>query len=85
MAELVYLLCVVTSAACAGLLIRTYLRTRTRLLLWSSLCFAGLTLNNALLFVDLVLVPELDLSLVRAAVALVAMCALLVGLVLDVR
>lgn len=85
MAELVYLLCVLTSVACAWLLIRTYRRTRARLLLWSSVCFAGLALNNVLLFVDLGLGPTLDLSLVRSLLALVAMGALLVGLVLDVR
>jgi hypothetical protein len=85
MAELVYLSCVATSAACAWLLIRTYLRTRARLLLWSSVCFAGLALNNMLLFVDLVLVPGMDLSLVRGLIALGAVGVLIVGLVLDVR
>lgn len=86
MAEIVYALCALTSAACAVLLVRGWLHNRSRLLLWSSLCFVGLALNNVLLFVDLVLTPpELDLSLLRAATALVAMLLLVVGLVWESR
>ena len=51
---------------CAGLLTRSYLANRSRLLLWSTLCFVGLALNNILLFVDLVLVPTADLQLWRS-------------------
>lgn len=83
MAEVVYLLCAVTSIACAILLYRGYLQTRTRLLFWSSLCFAGLALNNVLLFVDLVVVPATDLSNLRGLVALAAMMILLFGLVWE--
>jgi hypothetical protein len=85
MAEIVYLLCALTSVACAALLIRQYMRARTKLLLWSSACFAGLAVNNALLFVDLVLVPAMDLSTYRAAVALMAMVVLLYGLIWEVQ
>jgi hypothetical protein len=81
MAETVYLLCAATSVACAVLLLRGYRTNRTRLLFWSSLCFAGLALNNVLLFVDLVVVPELDLSLPRTLAALAGLIALLAGLV----
>ena len=81
MAEVVYLLCALTSITCAALLVRSYRRTRTSLLLWSSICFVGLAVNNALLFVDLVVVPTVDLSLVRALSGLLAVTALLVGLV----
>jgi len=49
----VYLLCVVTSTLCAGLLTRSYLRSGTQLLLWSALCFMMLALNNLLVVVDL--------------------------------
>ena len=84
MAELVYLLCALTSALCAALLLRSYFRSRTRLLVWSSLAFVGLALNNALLFVDLVLLPTtFDLSLLRNAVALAALSALVFGLIWD--
>jgi len=85
MAEAVYLLCALASVLCAVLLVRGYRRRRTRLLLWSSLCFAGLALNNALLFVDLVLVPAADLSLLRAFTGLLAMAVMIHGLVWDVQ
>jgi hypothetical protein len=81
MAEAVYVLCAVTSIACAVLLVRSYAKTRSSLLLWSSACFVGLALNNALLFVDLIVVPGVDLSMLRALTGLVSVCALLVGLV----
>ena len=66
MAEVVYLLCALTSVACAFLLVRSYRNNRSKLLLWSSVCFVGLALNNALLFVDLVVVSSMDLSFLRA-------------------
>ena len=83
MAEAVYVLCAVTSLSCAILLLRGYLATRTSLLFWSSLCFAGLALNSVLLFVDLVVVPEIDMSLARNLVALLAMGTLLFGLIWE--
>ncbi len=85
MAELVYGLCALTSAGCAALLLQGYRRSGTRLLFWSSLCFAGLALNNALLFVDLVVVPEIDLRLLRSAVALSATSVLIFGLIWEFR
>jgi hypothetical protein len=85
MAELVYVLCAATSIACAVLLLRGYRRSRTRLLFWSGLCFAGLALNNVALFVDLVIIPSVDLSLVRSGTALIAMLILLFGLVWESR
>jgi hypothetical protein len=85
MPEIVYSLCFVMSALCAGLLIRSFLGQRTRLLLWSSLCFVGLAFNNLLLVIDLVLVPTVDLGVVRQACALAALLLLVVGLVREVR
>ena len=85
MAELVYVLCAATSIACAVLLLRGYGRSRTRLLFWSGLCFAGLALNNVALFIDLVVIPSADLSLVRSGTALIAMLVLLFGLVWESR
>lgn len=79
----VYLLCVVTSAFCATLLIREYRRTHTRLLLWSGLSFTGWAINHALVFTDLVVVPGADLSLIRAVAALIAVSLLLYGLIWD--
>ena len=83
MATAVYLLCMLTSAFCAALLLREYRRTRARLLLWSSLSFVGWAVNNALVFADLVVFPGVDLSLVRALTALVSVSLLLYGLVWD--
>jgi hydrogenase/urease accessory protein HupE len=84
MAEAVYLLCALTSAACAFLLLRSYFRSRSRLLVWSSLAFVGLAINNALLFVDLVLIPEeVDLSVARSVTALAALIVLAYGLIWE--
>jgi len=84
MAEVVYILCMLTSAGCAFLLLRSFQRTRSRLLLWSSVCFIGLAVNNALLFVDLVVMAEsMSLLMVRNATAFAALWALVYGLVMD--
>ena len=85
MAELVYVLCALTSVVCAVLLLKSYRSSRTRLLFWGSLCFAGLALNNLLLLVDLMVVPNIDLSFWRSGTALAAMAALLFGLVWEPR
>lgn len=85
MATLVYALCALTSSACAFLLLRGYKHSQFRLLLWSGLCFAGLALNNVLLFVDKRVVPEVDLSVWRTVPALVGIALLLYGFVWDTR
>lgn len=81
MAEAVYILCALTSLICAVLLFRGYRARRTALLFWSSLCFVGLALNNALLLVDLYAFPAVDLFLPRTFVALAAVGVLLYGLI----
>lgn len=83
MASVVYALCALTSALCAVLLWRAYRGSRARLLLWSSLSFIGLACNNLLLFVDLVVVPTMDLSLYRSLVSAVSIMVLLLGLIWD--
>lgn len=83
MAEAVYLMCAGTSVICALLLLRGYRVSRTRLLFWSSLCFAGLAVNNVLLFVDLVVVAEVDFATPRSVLALAAMMLLLFGLIWE--
>jgi hypothetical protein len=80
---IIYALCAVTALACAGLLLRAYLHTKTRLLLWSSISFVGLAANNVLLFVDLIVVPSLDMSVLRAGTALASVAILLFGLIWD--
>ena len=83
MAPLIYLLCALTSLACAVLLLRAYLTTRTRLLLWSGLCFVGLTLNNVILVLDRIIYPDIDLLMMRLVSALVALLLLLFGLIWE--
>ena len=86
MPVVIYLVCALTSLLCATLLIRRYLVARTGLLLWSSLCFVGLAINNALLFVDLVLlVNEVELALVRSTIGLVSLLILIFGLIWHVH
>ena len=85
MPETVYLLCAATSVTCAVLLLRGYRRQRTRLLLWSSLCFVLLAFNNSLLFIDLIVITSVDLSLWRGATALAGVSVLLFGLIWESR
>lgn len=82
----VYILCFLTSAACAWLLGRSYQRNRTTLLLWSSISFIFLALNNLALVLDLVVWPgpSVDLRLPRLLLALAASCALLFGFIWKV-
>jgi hypothetical protein len=85
MARVIYILCALTSLACAVLLLRSWTRTRARLLLWSGLCFACLFLSNALLYVDIEVLPATDLSLVRSIAVVTALALLLYGLIWEVR
>jgi hypothetical protein len=80
---LVYMLCFLTSAACALLLVRSYRRTRARLLLWSSLCFLFLAANNLVVFFDMLVVPDSDLRLPRLVLALAGVSVLLFGFIWD--
>jgi hypothetical protein len=84
MASLVYLVGALVTAVCAVLLLRGFARSRSRLLLWSGLCFVGLTVSNALLFVDLGLLgPDLSLYMWRLGTAAAAMLLLVYGLVFE--
>ena len=81
----VYILCALTSAACAILLIRGYRQSGARLLFWAALCFCGLALNNVLVFVDEHVVATTDLSVWRSLPALVGVGLLVYGLIWEVR
>jgi hypothetical protein len=84
MAPLVYLLGTFVSLLCAILLLRAYGNVRMKLLLWSGLCFIGLTISNALLCVDLLLLAtSVDLYMARLATAAAAMLLLVYGLVFE--
>jgi Family of unknown function (DUF5985) len=82
---LVYVLCFLTSAACAWLLGRSYARAGNRLLLWSSVCFAFLALNNLVVIFDLVVWPEMDFRLARLVLAFAAVASLIWGFVWEVE
>lgn len=82
-AEVVYILCAMTSLACAILLGRAFRRSGTRLLLWSCLCFTGLFLNNVLLIVDTAMLPDVDLLVLRQIPALLGVALLLYGLIWE--
>jgi hydrogenase/urease accessory protein HupE len=84
-ANLVYSLCALTALTCAGLLWRGYARTKARLLLWSSICFIGLSINNIILVVDKIFVPDVDLYMVRLVTGLVGLLFLVYGLVWDTK
>ena len=83
MAAAVYILSALISLASAVLLFRSFVSTRSALLLWAGLCFVGLTLNNAMLFVDKVLVTDADLSTWRTLPALAGVSVLVFGLVWE--
>jgi hypothetical protein len=84
-AAAVYILCALTSFACAVLLLRGYAQRRVRLLFWSGLAFVGFAMGNFLLVIDKMVVPTGDLSLVRSLPVLAGLVALLYGLVWDTK
>lgn len=81
MAAVIYMLCALTAFFCAFLILRSYFRSRHHLLLWSGLCFAGLFINNVILVIDRLALPETDLSTLRLSTALAALLLLLYGLI----
>lgn len=83
MAAFIYSLCALTSLACAILLLRSYARTRIHLLLWSGLCFTGLTVSNVLLAVDRIVLSDVDLTTPRLAAALAGLLLMLFGLIWE--
>jgi len=83
MGSAVYLLASFTSLACAVFLLRGYAHGRRRLLLWSGLCFAGLAVSNCLIFVDIVLLTQVNLFPLRLAVTTASLAILLFGLIWE--
>jgi hypothetical protein len=82
-AVVIYVLCALTSFACAVLLFRGYQQSRSRLLFWSALCFLGLTASNVLLILDRIVYPEIDLYPLRLAAGLAGFLLMIVGLVWE--
>ena len=83
MAALIYSLCALTCLAAFALLLRSWRATRHRLLFWSALCFAGLSVNNLVLVADKLFLPDMDLTSLRLVVALAAVLLLLFGLIWE--
>ena len=83
MGPAVYILGILTTLACALLLLRGFAHARKRLLLWSGLCFVGLTISNLFRFMDLVILPDVDLYLWRLLAAAIAMALMVYGLIWD--
>jgi hypothetical protein len=83
MAASIYLLCTLTSLACAWMLLASYRRSGHRLLFWSGLCFVAMTVNNILLTLDKMVFPDVDLWPWRLVAALVAVALLLYGLIYE--
>jgi hypothetical protein len=83
MATLVYILCFATSSICAALLMRSYVVTRTRLLLWSAIAFVCLAVNNFFVLADMILFPDVNLLWARYPAAFAAVCVLIYGFVWE--
>ena len=83
MAAAVYILGFLVTLCCGVLLLRAYSSSRMRLLLWSGICFVGLAISNFLVWLDLVVLPGVDLYLLRLVTAAVAMVLLLYGLIWE--
>jgi hypothetical protein len=83
MAAVVYVLCALTSFACAVLLLRAYVQRKVRLLFWSGLSFVGFALGNLFLVIDRMVAPGVDLILFRSLPVLAGLVVLIFGLVWD--
>jgi len=82
-AAIVYILCAVTSSCCAFLLLRKAHQPRAGLLFWSGLSFLIFAVGNVMLVIDLLVVPQYDLLLIRQTVTFVAVALLLYGLIWE--
>jgi hypothetical protein len=85
MAAVIYSLCALVAALCTFLLLRAWSASRYRLLLWTAICFGGLTATNVLLFLDKIVFTTVDLTPARLVFTLAAMGVLLYGLVWDAQ
>lgn len=83
MTPALYILTCLTTLLCVILLLRGYARTRRKLLLWSGLCFAGLTVSNLFVIADLMIFPTIDFYTWRTGSSAVAMALLVYGLIWE--
>ncbi len=85
MTAAIYILTCITTLLCATLLLRAFIKVRKRLLLWSGLCFAGLSISTGFVIADLLLFPAIDLYTYRLGSAAVSMVLMLYGLIWESR
>lgn len=83
-ATIVYCLCFATSAGCGWLLVRSYLRARAKILLWTASCFVLLAVNNFLVVLDMVLLPSIDFQFPRLFANLAALAVLIYGFIWEI-
>ncbi|HEY2395769.1 MAG TPA: DUF5985 family protein [Rudaea sp.] len=79
--SLTYALCALTALLCAVLLLRGFFKTRSKVLLWSGMCFAGLMLSNVVLVLDKLVYTDIELLPLRLWITLAALLMLLFGLI----
>lgn len=79
----VYPLCLATSLLCATLLVRSYRRSRTPLLLWSAVAFGLLAVNNLIVVADMLVFRSVDLAILRLLTALAAVSVLIYAFVWE--
>ena len=76
-----YILCFAVSATCALLLLRSWIRTRVPLLMWATIGFCGIALNNLLVVIDNTIAA--DLSAWRSVPTLAGLLVFIWGLAGD--
>ena len=62
---------------CAFLLVRSWMRSRERILAWSAVSFLVLAIGNFVLICDTVIAPQMDLTTLRYLASLAAVSILL--------
>lgn len=83
MAAVIYSLCALTSITCLVLLWRSWRASGARLLFWSALCFAALSVNNVLLVLDNLVFANISLGIPRLLSSLGGVLLLLFGLIWE--
>lgn len=84
MAAIVYILCTLTSLLCAIMLFRAFRKSQFRLLFWSSMGFTGFGISNILLFIDVVIFPDVTYILnFRSVPAVIGMITMIYGLIME--
>jgi hypothetical protein len=78
-----YIMSALASIACTVLLLRGFARSSSKLLFWSGLCFIGLSINNVLLVLDLLVIVDTDLSVLRLGSSLAAVLVLLYAFIWE--